>query len=120
VEDDTDQLHTIPRVLALLGYKVTPVKSARNALKIIEKQVECDLVITDYDMPDINGLELARHLDRIAPHIPVIMVSGRSTPIEAAKEMANIREILPKPYNKTSLSEAIGRVLGSAEPADLG
>jgi hypothetical protein len=34
--------------------------------------------------------------------------------------MANIREILPKPYNKTSLSEAIGRVLGSAEPADLG
>ncbi|WP_462324573.1 hybrid sensor histidine kinase/response regulator [Desulfoplanes sp.] len=111
VEDDTDQLQTIPRVLALLGYKVTPVKSGRNALKIIEKQAECDLIITDYDMPEMNGLELARRLDRIAPHIPVIMVSGRNMATQAAREMDNIREVLPKPYNKASLSEAIGRVL---------
>lgn len=113
VEDDIDQLQTIPRVLALLGYKVTPVKSGRNALKIIEKQAECDLIITDYDMPEMNGLELARQLDQIAPHIPIIMVSGRNMATQAAREMDNIREVLPKPYNKASLAEAIGRVLGS-------
>ncbi|MGX9365725.1 hybrid sensor histidine kinase/response regulator [Desulfoplanes sp. PS50] len=122
VEDDADQLQTIPRVLALLGYKVTPVKNARNALRIIEHQAECDLVITDFDMPEMNGLELAQKIMDTAPHLPVIMVSGRNMAIEAeaTKALPNIREILPKPYNKTTLSAAICRVLGSAETADLG
>jgi PAS domain S-box-containing protein len=118
VEDDADQLQTIPRVLALLGYKVTPVKSARNALRIIEHKAECDLVITDFDMPEMNGLELAKKIMDTAPHLPVIMVSGRNMAIEAevTKTLPNIREILPKPYNKTTLSAAICRVLGSHDP----
>jgi PAS domain S-box-containing protein len=113
VEDDADQLQTIPRVLALLGYKVTPVKSARNALRIIEHQAECDLVITDYDMPEMNGLDLAKRLMDMAPHLPVIMVSGRNMAIEAeaTRNIPNIREVLPKPYNKKTLSAAICRAL---------
>ena len=115
VEDDADQLQTIPRVLALLGYKVTPVKSGRNALRIIEQQAECDLIITDYDMPEMNGLELAREVERIAPHMPIIMVSGRNMAADMARLADNVREVVPKPYNKTTLAAAINRILGTQQ-----
>ncbi|MDD4648747.1 MAG: response regulator, partial [Desulfoplanes sp.] len=111
VEDDRDQLQTIPRVLALLGYRVTPVKSARNALRIIKQQTDCDLIITDYDMPEMNGLELAMEVEQIAPHLPIIMVSGRIMAAEMARLAGNVQEVILKPYNKTTLSAAISRVL---------
>jgi PAS domain S-box-containing protein len=116
VEDDPDQLRTIPRVLTLLGYKVTPVRDAESALRIIGHSEACDLLITDYDMPEMNGLELARHLMEMAPHLPVIMVSGRNTATEAARDLVNIRDVLLKPYSKATLAETIHRILGTHDP----
>ena len=115
VEDDAEQLQTIPRVLALLGYRVTPVKNGRNALRIIQQQADCDLIITDYDMPEMDGLELAQQVESIAPQIPIILVSGRNMAAEMARLAGNIKEVILKPYNKSTLSAAINRVLGTHE-----
>ena len=112
VEDDEDQLLTIPRVLAQLGHAVSAHAGARDALALLAVDPEAfDVCITDFDMPDIDGLELARRIAAVAPGLPVILVSGRLGDIEDKKPAGNIKKIVLKPYNQAIISAAIREVL---------
>lgn len=111
VEDDDDQLHTIPRVLESLGYTVRAFKNPLLALAAVrEHPASFDLVITDFDMPEANGLELARKMGDIAPKMPIILVSGREVAAEGAAVAGNIKAMVHKPYNRNILADAIRRV----------
>ncbi|MBI9091514.1 MAG: response regulator [Desulfobacterium sp.] len=111
VEDDADQRESVPRTLEKLGYRVTPVNDAREAMERLSMAPgRFDLVITDYDMPRTSGLDLAKQIKKILPDLPVIMVSGRNVDF-CIQESDNIRKFVVKPYNKTILSEAINQVM---------
>ncbi|MCP4117474.1 MAG: response regulator [Desulfobacteraceae bacterium] len=111
VEDNADQRESVPRTLEKLGYRVTPVSDAREAMERLTLEPEAfDLVITDYDMPRTSGLDLAKQIKEILPDLPVIMVSGRNVDF-CIQESDNIRKFVVKPYNKTILSEAINEVM---------
>ncbi len=117
VEDDEDQLQTIPRVLESLGYSVTSSGHPEQALEMLQNTPEAwDLLITDFDMPDINGLELAQEVGMLVPALPVILVSGRDVASQGAGSLPNIRTMISKPYNKGTLAEAIHRILGQQAP----
>jgi PAS domain S-box-containing protein len=119
VEDDVDQLETIPRVLASLGYTVTPASNAAEAMEAIAGDPDgFDLVLTDYDMPEKTGLELSSDLMDVAPWIPVIMVSGRERALSLAGAQENIAKIMAKPYDRSMLSEAIREVLESDDKSN--
>lgn len=108
VEDDEDQIATIPRVLEQLGYQVQAESDVTKALdRFRETPDQFDVVITDFDMPEVNGLELAKEIKTIAPTTPVILVSGRETAIQALGQVDNICKLVRKPYNRLSLSQAI-------------
>jgi len=112
VEDDEDQLLTIPRVLAQLGHAVSAHAGAEAALaRLADDPQAFDVCITDFDMPDVDGLELARRVAAMAPELPVIMVSGRLGDIEDRKLAGNIKKIVLKPYNQAIISAAIREVL---------
>lgn len=112
VEDDEDQLQTIPRVLEALGYSVHASGHPADALAMLQHTPDAwDLLITDFDMPDINGLELAAEVVKMAPDLPVILVSGRDVASQGLGSVPNIRTMISKPYNKGILAEAIHRVL---------
>ncbi|MHC1710753.1 MAG: PAS domain S-box protein [Solidesulfovibrio sp.] len=112
VEDDEDQLLTIPRVLAQLGHEVSAHSGAAAALAQLRADPRAfDVCITDFDMPDMDGLELARNIAAIAPQLPIIMVSGRLGDIEDRKIAGNIKKIVLKPYNQAIISAAIREVL---------
>lgn len=111
VEDDKDQLATVPRVLQSLGYKVIFAGGAGEALAVLEEDSAFDLVITDFDMPETNGAELAHILLSKLPGVPVILASGRAQAYEQAKNSSNIRLVLPKPFSKSDLFSAIREVL---------
>ena len=113
VEDDPEQRQSVPRIIEKLGYLVTAADSASQALTLIRQNPSgFDLVITDYDMPKITGLELARQLARILPGLPVIMVSGRNVEF-SRQESSNIKDFIVKPYDKAILSRGINDVLCS-------
>ena len=108
VEDDQDQLETVPRLLEKLGYTVTALRDPAEALERLRTAPEkYDLLITDYDMPGTNGLQLARKAVRIAPELPVIMVSGRKDALAEAAASEFVQSTLTKPYNQATLSEVI-------------
>ncbi|EGJ50516.1 signal transduction histidine kinase, nitrogen specific, NtrB [Desulfocurvibacter africanus subsp. africanus str. Walvis Bay] len=121
VEDDLDQLETIPKVLGRLGYSVVACRGADAALAALSSSDgdgRFDLVVTDFDMPEATGVDFSRTLHQIRPGLPVILVSGRRGAIDAAMGVSNIRHVLTKPYSGRGLSEAIRAVL-DAVPAEV-
>ncbi|TVM33647.1 ABC transporter substrate binding protein [Oceanidesulfovibrio marinus] len=115
VEDDPDQLLTTPRVLESLGFEVTPVAAGSQALDILSANPAFDLVITDFDMPGVDGVELAKRIGRYLPQLPVILISGRNQAKKKAKNTPNIRRIVDKPFGRDELAEAVSYTLGTHE-----
>ena len=112
VEDDEDQFTLIPRVLDQLGYHVYAHQNGKAACRFIKAQTDSiDLVISDYDMPEMNGLQLAEEVATVDPQIPVIIITGRKAPKNMQSQSPNIKMLIRKPYNKTSISKAIRDVL---------
>ncbi|WP_319759179.1 ATP-binding protein [Maridesulfovibrio sp.] len=123
VEDDEDQLETTPRILESLGYEVTALASPERAFNLIVDEPErFDLMITDYDMPQTNGLELARMVQDVAPALPILVVSGRRNVLsyvaDVEYDVKSVRKVLMKPYNKIGIADAIREVLSSTENID--
>ncbi|MDD3311852.1 ABC transporter substrate binding protein [Pseudodesulfovibrio sp.] len=112
VEDDEDQLHTTPRLLKAMGYRVSAVGDPEAAaLLVADDPGAFDMVITDYDMPGLSGIELAIRIALVAPNMPIILVSGREDAVVAAADLPCIRQVIIKPYDKEDLGDAIGVVL---------
>ena len=117
VEDDLDQLATVPRVLGKLGYDVTALSSAAEALRAMDTE-RFDLVLTDFDMPEVNGVELARRLLTARPGLRVVMISGRLHTGDIPEDLPeNIVRVLAKPYTQATLSETLHELLGREDPA---
>ena len=98
-----------------LGYEVVTETSASQALDLFRDDPDrFDLVITDYTMPHMTGLELAREVLLLKPEIPVILCSGLDEllPMEVVKA-AGIREFLPKAVGKRDLVNVVQRLIGN-------
>jgi CheY-like chemotaxis protein len=74
VDDDQQVLSATTDMLEWNGYEVAAVTSGKAAVAQICKQF--DLVIVDYNLPDINGDVVAEHWKREHPTVPILMVSG--------------------------------------------
>jgi PAS domain S-box-containing protein len=106
------------RRLSGLGYQVFTSTNSTDALKLFEAGPDgFDLVITDYTMPTMTGIELARALLAIKPGISVILMSGLNEKILPEKiEAAGIKAFLPKTAGKRELAGLIRRVLDANSP----
>ncbi len=116
VEDDPEQLATTPRVLESLGYETVAAEGAEAAMRVLEKDAAFDVVITDFDMPGQNGVELAKLVDKLLPRVPVIIISGRHQAKESAKHAANVVRVVEKPFGREELADAVGLALRHAAP----
>jgi PAS domain S-box-containing protein len=104
-----------------LGYKVVASTSSRKALDIFRRRPDrFDLVITDYTMPDLTGIDLAGELLNMRPDIPVILYTGQSeTGLPERVKKAGIVELLMKPLTKQDLAQAVRRALDEKNSAKL-
>ncbi|MEN9574563.1 MAG: hypothetical protein RL514_2418 [Verrucomicrobiota bacterium] len=116
VDDEETLARLGETILKRLGYRVTAITSVTEALAVFQAQPEqFDLVITDLNMPVMNGTNFARQLLQIRPDIRIVLTTGysaRLTP-ELVRGMG-FRELLPKPAEFRTLGETVQRVL--AEP----
>ncbi len=117
IDDETDIVAAMRSILENLGYRVTAFTDSVAGLSAIESGPdEFDLIITDYTMPGITGLELAGKLDRAGIRIPILLMSGFfGEKIKAAAHDAGIDHLLYKPVNTYRLSAAICRALGNSD-----
>lgn len=81
VVDDNEALCRLTcDILALEGYRAVPAFDAAQALEFLERE-GFDVIVTDFRMRGMNGLELARAIHEVNPALPVIMVTAYG-PIE--------------------------------------
>jgi len=109
VDDDTAVLRTTVRMLDALGYAAVPAASGREALRLIASGQEVDLVLADFAMPEMTGVELAKAIHATYPGLPVIVVTGYGNR-EELKDLGEAR-ILQKPYIEGELMEKITEAL---------
>ena len=104
----------ISAIEALEGYVIVEAASGFEALRLLPRE-KVDLIITDINMPDINGLELISYVKN-NPHyrdIPLFIISTESSERDMEKGLAlGADEYLTKPFNPLKLHELIKRYLG--------
>lgn len=98
-------------VLSGRGFAVVQAASGPEVIDLISRQ-EIDAVLSDIEMPGMNGPELLRRVKRLRPEIPVIMISSHHD-FQAAREVLRdgALEYLTKPIDETELFGAIDRAL---------
>jgi DNA-binding NtrC family response regulator len=113
VDDEQFMVHTLARILEMMGYEVLCAYGGREAFRICLAQ-DVDLVVTDLHMPDMSGLELLTSVKSHNPLIPVILVTGYG--IENARESAGKWKadgFLGKPFKVADLQRLIEQTLAS-------
>ncbi|RCK78424.1 MAG: multi-sensor hybrid histidine kinase [Candidatus Ozemobacter sibiricus] len=113
--DDEPPLVTLGEsMLRTLGYQVEKFTEPLPALdRIRQDPAAFDLVVTDFYMPRLNGLDLARQIGQIRRDLPIIICSGTASPEfdKAAAEDQLSLVFLAKPYALRDLAEAVRRTL---------
>lgn len=115
VDDDPDILECYEEILRTCGYRVISQLSGTNALSVIQSGILPDLVVTDYKMPDMNGLELIRQLGRIAPFVPAILMTGHVDHETHQAACGLGVDCIQKPNSGTNLAGIIRRALDTAK-----
>jgi PAS domain S-box-containing protein len=113
VDDDAMVAAVTQRVLERYGYRVTVQTSGVEALALLQGDPgQFDLVLTDYTMPQLTGLDLARAARQLRPDLPILLTSGLGeVPSLDERQAHGIREVLMKPVNPRDLGSAIRRAL---------
>jgi len=116
VEDDIEILKAMETLISLLGYDVYATSTGSEAIELIKSDpVRFDLVITDYQMPGIDGLELARMVTSINPNIPIILGTGSIEVNEVKTKQFGITALLQKPFSIQDLENTIRKVLDNIQ-----
>jgi PAS domain S-box-containing protein len=112
--DDEESLARIgARTVRRLGHDVTTHAGSLPALaEFRSRPDEFDLVITDFTMPHLTGVELAKEIQRIRPELPVILVSGHTEALPA-DVASQFEQVLMKPVTMRMYEDAIAPILAA-------
>jgi CheY-like chemotaxis protein len=119
-DDEAHIRHIIAHKLKGAGFAVAEARNGQEALTLLEQGGRPDLVISDFQMPLVTGLDLCKVM-RQKPEtsaIPVVMLTARGY-ILTDEELAqtNIRNVISKPFGVRQLLELVVELLTAKDPA---
>ena len=94
-------------VLEMLGYHVLAASSGVEALQVLQDAEAVDVLVTDYAMPGMSGVALIQETRRLAPKLPVLLITGYADKPEGIEHCA----ILHKPFRPHALAEQLTTLL---------
>ena len=112
VDDSPTMLLKLRKVLELWEYKVITAKDGREAWGELQK-VKPDLLVSDIEMPNLNGLELVKLMrsDLTLMSVPVVLITGNVEQYLKAGQMVEIEGLLQKPFEDKVLIDQIRYIL---------
>ena len=115
VEDDPDVLASMVAYLEVCDRRVASAGNAQCALNIVKADDLPDIVITDYRMPGMNGLDLVQELRRrIRPDLPAILLTGEPMLGDIAVSIRPAVRVLEKPQDPDELLEIADAMIAEA------
>jgi DNA-binding NtrC family response regulator len=112
VDDEAQIRDVLAECLAASGYRVTPVASAMEALRV-SRQDRPDLIISDLQLEDGDGLEMIAQLKLVLPDVPVILLTGVLFDAKVVDDVLNTKVAcyLEKTSSLASILESVRRLL---------
>ena len=120
-EDEVHIAHVLSIWLKRHGYEILEARNGAVALELLKCQ-PIDVVISDVNMPVLNGLELARAVRQdLGLAIPFLLLTARCDQLELARQLEPYGvNIYPKPFRPSHLVAEIKRLLGAEDNAECG
>lgn len=121
VDDDTQVLKFLTRMLGAMGYEpVYQASSAKEAIDIFKQhERHIGLVVSDFVMPEVSGDRLALRLRNDKPHLNVLLISGNEAEsLQSAIPLEVGRNFLQKPFTIADIQKTVDRLIdpSGAEP----
>ena len=113
IDDEEVVISTSEMMLKELGHNVLKAHSGCEGLQLFEtNKFKIDLIISDFNMPEMDGQEVMHKLRKIDPHVKVMLSSG-GLPDTDEEEVINrgFNGFIKKPYNMNTLCEKMSEIL---------
>ncbi len=119
VEDEESILDLAVSILQDEGYRVLSARHSDEALLLLEKEKQVQLLVTDVKMdPYLTGCELAKCMRLLCPEIKVVYISGLANNSVVLQEIEEGRAtFLPKPFTPSALIEKVKSTLAMMQPS---
>ncbi|MDD5255087.1 MAG: response regulator [Candidatus Omnitrophica bacterium] len=107
VDDEPDLLLVIGKTIETWGYEVFTVASGKEAIEAVREK-KADMIVLDYQMPEMDGLTALRQIREIDPQIPVVMFTAHQDgiPLKNIHEL-KISACVPKTSTEFMLKAAL-------------
>ena len=111
VEDDLAFAAELEEFLGASGYTVSIYDSSQKFLAAL-RQSECDLLIVDWSIPDLSGIEVLEYIRKFHPDMPAIMLTARAENIDIVRGLeAGADDYVAKPVDRAVLAQRIKSLL---------
>ena len=118
LDDDDTLVFLVRRLLERRGYRVTALADQQAAIDAVRDQPQAyQLLLTDYNMPGMSGLEVAKAVLAINPALPVAVASGYITDeLQAEAMAAGVREVVFKTDAVEDFCAVVARLVSEKAP----
>jgi signal transduction histidine kinase/CheY-like chemotaxis protein len=116
VDDQFINRTILERQLSALGIDVLLCRSGAEALSRIESMPDIDLVVTDHDMPDMDGVELARHLREAGRDLPILLLTSSPAAAREDSDRQWVTTILQRPILRAELYRRLQSICTPTAP----
>ena len=111
VVDDNNFLRiVVSKMLSLLGYEVLSADSGENGLSLFLKN-KFDIVLSDYEMPGMDGVAFACSIKKSSPRTPVVIMTGAGKEAVFSRKSIAVDEVISKPFTLAGIDETIQNLL---------
>ena len=117
-EDEQAMREYLARALERSGYDVVAVDRGTEAAPLLEHQ-HFDLLLTDIVMPEMDGIELARHCGKVSPRTEVMFITGFSGVALRAGQSVPQAKVLSKPFHLKDLVLEVERLFAKESATGL-
>ena len=113
VDDNNVFRIVVSKMLSRLGYEVSSSDSGENGLSIFLKD-KFDIVLSDYEMPGMDGVALACSIKKSSPRTPVVIMTGAGKEAVFSRESTAVDEVISKPFTLAEIDATIQNLSGKA------
>jgi CheY-like chemotaxis protein len=113
VDDNGVFLVVVSKMLSRLGYEVSSADSSENGLSIFLKN-KFDIVLSDYEMPGMDGVAFACSVKQSAPLTRVVIMTGAGKETVFSRKSTAVDEVISKPFTLAEIDETIQNLSGKA------
>jgi len=110
VEDDRLIREFISKILRREAYQVIEADDGAIALEML-RAFRCDLVISDFAMPKLNGIKFVEQLHTLQPRMPIILITGYLSVMSDATILDGVTDVFVKPFDPDVLRSTVHRLL---------